>query len=249
LRSLVKRDLQNVGPFDPILKAFAMNVNFYSNSAYNGLRSALHNILPHAGTIKRWYKGIDGSPGFTRESLNAINRRCLESKMSNRPVVALSMDEVAIRKHVEWDPVKQKMMGYVSFISGTDGDDIASKALVFMATCVNSSWKVPLGYFYVNGFDANKRTKLLKECLKFMHDGSTAEICSLTFDGDAANVKMVENMGAKINDDDLCAAFINPFTDKPIQVILDMCHMVKLVRNNLEKKKVIYFRNEKIEWR
>jgi hypothetical protein len=248
LRSLVKRSLNNAGPYDPIIKEFAMNINYYSNTAYNGLRTTLKNILPHLSTIKRWYKDIDGSPGFTRESLNAINRRISSSGMDGQTVVvALSMDEMAVRKHIVWDPIKMKFVGHVSF--STDMNDVASKALVFMLTGVNSSWKIPIGYFYVNGFDADKRTKLLIECLQFINSGTNVDILSMTFDGDGANIKMVENLGANLKDDDLNTTFVNPITNKPIHVILDGCHMIKLVRNNLAKKRVLYHGNDKIEWR
>jgi DNA transposase THAP9 len=240
--------LDNVGPYDPVLKAFAMNVNFYSNAAYNGLRTSLHNILPHTSTIKRWYSAIDGSPGFTSVSLEAIQRRIQENPTHSQTLVALSMDEVAIRKHVEWDDSKQKMLGYVCFSS--DVALVADKALMFMATSVNDDWKIPLGYFTVSGFDGANRSALLTECLKFMHEGCPeVVICALTFDGDPANIKMTEEMGAKFNDDDLCAAFIDPFSDRIVQIILDMCHMLKLIRNNLAKREVFYFQNQKIEWR
>jgi hypothetical protein len=98
----------------------------------------------------------------------------------------LSQDEVASRKHVIWCEQKKNYIGHVSFSS--DITELASKALVFMATGVNTSWKVPLGYFYVNGFDGEKRAKLLDECLKFLHNVcDTLEVCSITFDGDGAN--------------------------------------------------------------
>jgi DNA transposase THAP9 len=248
LRTLVKRDLDNSGPYDPLLKAFAMNINFYSNAAYSGLRTTLHNILPHNSTIKRWYSVIDGSPGFTLASLDAIKCKVQGNPPGTQTLVALSMDEVAIRKHVEWDDSTQKMAGYVCFTS--DVAQVADKALMFMATSINDDWKIPLGYFTVSGLDGEKRSVLLTECLKFINEGCPeAIICTLTFDGDPANLKMVEEMGAKFVDDDLCACFIDPSSKRVIHIILDMCHMLKLIRNNLSKREVFYYQHEKIEWR
>jgi hypothetical protein len=241
--------LYNKGPYGHELKKFAMNLNFYSNAAYTGVRRALKNILPHINTLKNWYRGIDGSPGFTIESIKAIKQRVQEeSAKGNTIVVALSQDEVATRKHVIWCEQKKKYIGHVSFSS--DITELASKALVFMATGVNTSWKVPLGYFYVNGFDGEKRAKLLDECLKFLHNGcDTLEVCSITFDGDGANLKMAEIMGANLTDTGTSPFFENPYSKKRISVILDVCHAVKLIRNNLAKKGVLHHGSNKIEWK
>jgi fluoride ion exporter CrcB/FEX len=39
-----------------------------------------------------------------------------------------------------------------------------------MITSVNDNWKIPIGYFYVNGLSALKRTALIKSCFEFLKD-------------------------------------------------------------------------------
>jgi hypothetical protein len=68
-------------------------------------------------------------------------------------------------------------VGYVSFSKATD--EIVIKVIVFMATTLNGSWKIPLGYYYVD----------------YYVNRLSVEIVSVTFNGDAANIKMVEMLG------------------------------------------------------
>ena len=55
------------------------------------------------------------------------------------------------------------------FNLGTNIDDDslpeATEALVFMAVSVNSNWKVPCGYFLVNGLTGEEKANLAKDCL------------------------------------------------------------------------------------
>jgi len=59
----------------PELRSFALTINFYSPTAYNYVRKTFNKCLPHASTIRKWYSVIDGSPGITAESLNAIKSK------------------------------------------------------------------------------------------------------------------------------------------------------------------------------
>ena len=67
-------------------------------------------------------------------------------------VCALMLDEMAIRRHVAWDG--EKYRGFVDLGCGVDDNDsspVAKDALVIMAVCINKLWKVPLGYFFIDG--------------------------------------------------------------------------------------------------
>jgi Transposase protein len=174
------------------MKIFALNLNFESPAAYVWLRGVLSKgVLPHPMTLRNWYKGIDGSAGFTVESLRAIDLQ-IAADPNKRLILALAVDEMAIKRHVAWDKHAGKFIGQVSF--GKSIDDLASKVIVFLATAINGSWKIPVGYFFVNGLDHKKRALLLEQCLFFLKD-LNADIASITFDGDPANLKMVEALG------------------------------------------------------
>lgn len=61
------------------------------------------------------------------------------------------MDEMAIKKHISWDGKKYR--GYVDLGNDVDDDSlsVAKDALVFMAVGIKDSWKVPCGYFLIDG--------------------------------------------------------------------------------------------------
>lgn len=72
----------------------------------------------------------------------------LKAKSINQPIIgALTMDEMAIRKCIEWDG--HKSHGYVNVGNNVENDcvPVAIEVLTFMVTCVNGSFKIPVGYF------------------------------------------------------------------------------------------------------
>jgi len=76
-----------------------------------------------------------------------------EERLKNKEVVcSLMLDEMAIRKHVEW--TGKDFRGYVDIGSGTTPDDstaVATEALVLMVVALNAHWKLPVGYFLITG--------------------------------------------------------------------------------------------------
>lgn len=92
------------------------------------MRNTFNKALPHTSTIRKWYTSIDGAPGFTQESLNAI---CLKSRemMQNgkKLICGLLIDEMHIKKHVSYD--KKRLQCYVNYGTGTDSNDSSPKPL------------------------------------------------------------------------------------------------------------------------
>lgn len=116
------------------LRTFALTLQFYSTKAYNFVRKKLKTCLPHISTIRKWYRAIDGSPGFTKEALVALKMKVEEGQAANKTIVCgLIVDEMAIRKHLEWDG--SQFSGYVDMGTGVDDDQlpIAKEAYVFYA--------------------------------------------------------------------------------------------------------------------
>ena len=96
---------------------------------------------------------IDGEPGFNKQSLHVLKRKVQETDV---PVlVSMCLDEMSLHEGVQFDGNQ--------FVGGTDlggheiGDGTATtakEALVFMVVALNSSWRLPLGYFFVAGLNA-----------------------------------------------------------------------------------------------
>jgi len=75
------------------------------------------------------------------------------------------MDEMAIRQQVEWDG--KKLRGYVDY--GTEIDDdgvpVAREALTFLVVGINHSFKLPVGYFLIDGLSGTQRANLIIQWL------------------------------------------------------------------------------------
>nr|CAI5842946.1 unnamed protein product [Callosobruchus analis] len=138
--------------YNPALRSFALTLSFYSPRAYNFVRKTFNLALPHLHTMSKWYQTINGSPGFTKESLVALQLKQEEALSKNSKVLCnLVLDEMSIRKQVEW--TGSKFTGYIDVGSKMESDILpeAKEALVFMLVCINGAWKIPVGYFLLDG--------------------------------------------------------------------------------------------------
>lgn len=214
------------------LKSFALTLSFYSLKAYKYVREHFQLALPHPSTLRRWYKGLNCQPGFTDEAFAALALRVAEGRQQGHPVVCgLVFDEMAIRKHIEWNGTK--FVGYVDVGTNIDDDSVpvATEALVFMVVALNGCWKVPVGYFLIDGLNGDERANLVNQCLLKLYDIGVV-VASVTCDGPSCNFAMFSSLGVQLQPPDIKPAFQHPADPAlSVYVILDACHMLKLVRN------------------
>lgn len=198
------------------------------------------NKLPAQRTIRKWYESINGAPGCTSEALFAIKIKTEEAKKANkRIIVNVVMDEIFIRKHIEYNKNEKKMYGYVDFGGKISNDNAeqkeAKEALTFLLNAVNDHWKIPIAYFLVNSLNSKEKAGILREVLIFLSQADVT-VASVTFDGCSTNLAMAKELGANLNPDNMKAYFIHPITQKTVYIFLDICHMLKLVRNTMSSK-------------
>ncbi len=221
--------------YSPELKSFALTLQFYSSKAYEFVRKTFDLALPHQVQVRKWYSKIPAEPGFTEPTFQALKFKVEEAQKNGQKVIcSLMLDEMAIRKHVSWDG--KKFRGYVDVGNGVDESDssaVAKDALVLMAVAVNASWKVPCGYFLVDGLTGKERANLVKVFIKKLSDVGV-DVVSLTCDGPSCHFTMLQQLGACLDIGQLQCYFTHPLDkNKKIYVLLDVCHMLKLVRNTL----------------
>ena len=65
------------------------------------MRSEFENALPHESTLRRWVSSVDGEPGFNTEALNLL--KCMTDSNTNEVLVSLSLDEMALHSHIDFD--------------------------------------------------------------------------------------------------------------------------------------------------
>lgn len=224
--------------YSPELRAFALTLHFYSPKAYNFVRKTFSTCLPALSTLRSWYQSVDGKPGFTKEALHTIKNKVKES--DKEIYATIVFDEMAIRSGVEYHPQGRKYYGHVNFGTSlqTDCQDEAKEALVFLLVPLNACWKIPIGYFLINGINAEQKVALLTQAIHLVEDAGV-HIKAITFDGCPANITMAKKLGCNFDINNLNPTFKNPCNNSKIAVFLDPAHMVKLVRNAFEFYKIL----------
>ncbi len=80
--------------------------------------------------------------------------------------LALTMDEMSLMSRFEYDG--HKFRGEVDLGTGMVANDsgvMATQALVLLVVCVNESWKLPIGFFFIHGLEGHERANLVKIAL------------------------------------------------------------------------------------
>lgn len=129
---------------------------------------------------------------------------------------------------------------YVGFVNS--GQDlyitdlpVAKEALVFMLTCVNVSWKIPICYFLINGITAEQKAALVRQAIDLVEEAGV-RVISLTFDGCPTNFSVSKFLlGCIFEPENIESTFIH--NNKSVAIFPDPSHMLKLVRNVLGDKK------------
>ncbi|KAL4156088.1 hypothetical protein QTP88_000123 [Uroleucon formosanum] len=185
----------------PILRKFAMTLHFYSPSAYSYVRTIFSKALPDVSTIRKWYSKLDGLPGMTKESFQAISLKVKEMKVNGKQLYGcLVMDEMSIKQHVHWTGTRHQ--GYIDFGLGGKTEEMdnlpyAKDAFVIMVVDINTSWKVPIAYYLINGISAEEKANIILNCLQEL-DTTGVIIKTLTFDGAANNFSMASELEANL---------------------------------------------------
>ena len=231
-KSKAKKINAKVTHYCESLRSFAITLHFYSPKAYNYIRKTFKNCLPHERTLQKWFRNVSSKPGFSNDSFTALEYKIkfLKSQGKFAPC-ALLMDEMAIKQQIEWQG--DNASGYVDL--GMHENDpctakIANEALVFMVVSLNDSWKLPVGYFFTSSLNGEDKSNLVKQCLTLLHSVG-ADVQSLTFDGAGTNIKMAQILGCRLTIGDIVHHFPHPVTNADVCIILDACHMLKLIRN------------------
>ena len=222
--------------YSPELRSFALTLQFYSSKAYEFVRKTFNLALPHQAQIRRWYSKIPAEPGFTEPAFKALASKVDQSKKDGKQVIcSLMIDEMAIKKHVCWDGKRYR--GYVDIGNDIvdDTTPVAKEALVFMVVSINNSWKVPCGYFFIDGLDGAEQANLVKICLKKLYEQGV-KIVSLICDGPACHLTMFSELGVCLKPKKLKTFFPHPLNpSEKVYVLLDVCHMLKLIRNTFSE--------------
>ncbi|KAI5634401.1 transposase protein domain-containing protein [Phthorimaea operculella] len=221
-------------------------LNFYSPAAYKYVRSKFHSALPHPRVLTKWYENTSISPGFTKQAFDILKKK--NTLSGKRSLCVLVADEMAIRHQTLW--TGKKTDGLVDYGIGNEcNNEIATQVYVFILVGLDECWKLPVAYFFVKSLQAQTRANLMTTCLSKCHD-SGVDVAAVTFDGCASNLGAASILGCDFSTpENLKTTFPHPLSGKDVAVFLDPCHMIKLVRNTFESKRIIFGPDDKpIRW-
>lgn len=231
--------------FPAELRRFAMTLQFYNTKAYEYVRATFNMALPAPATISSWFSKIDCQPGYSAPSINSLKIRSNKYYEENerKLLCSLIIDEMSLKKELVCDRNTQKIWGYTDYgcedIEINNEQELAREALVLMVVAVNDNFKLPFGYFFINKISGTEKANIVKEALRQLAVCENCKILSLTCDGPQVNFKMMYELGCSITDpNEIKNYFIHPVTDERVYVIFDICHMLKLVRNNWANSKI-----------
>lgn len=103
---------------------------------------------------------------------------------------------------------------------------IAGEALVLMAVGLTAGWKVPISFHFTKGCSASTQKQLLLHAIEALQQKSIT-VKAITMDGCAVNVSTAKQLGCDLNSEQ--SHFKHD--GRKIYLLLDACHMLKVLRN------------------
>lgn len=237
--------------YSPDVRLFCFTLHYYSPKAYEYVRSTFNLNIPAPRTLRYWYSSIDGSPGFTKCSLDALEKRAAKYKVDTGDDLAVGIifDEMFMRRQSQWDNSQKQFLGHVAVGEPKEYvnfSPLSKEVLLLMVSSINSDFKIPIGYFLSAGMGGDEKASIIDEAL-FKLKATGVKVASITCDGAHANISALKKLGAQYNKEK--PYFPNPHDiEYNVYLFLDPPHMLKLVRNCLGRKDVLYCNDEKIQW-
>ncbi|KAL9704153.1 hypothetical protein quinque_007671 [Culex quinquefasciatus] len=238
--------------YSDTVRDFSSTLHFYSARAYKYVRKVFGKTLPDVRTIGKWHARVEAEPGVTPQALAVLAGE--KDRRGNKPLlVGLEMDECAVRQHVEWNKYQRKNEGTVDHPSvDRTGEEVmpAKEALVFMASSLDDTWKVPVAYYFINGLKAQEKKAIVETVLAELQN-VCAQVVGFTFDGTPTNIAVANMLGCNlgVNEAEMRTSFPHPTAGHNVYVLLDPVHMLKLIRNNLHKQAVFKTANGEVCWK
>lgn len=180
-----------------------------------------------------------------------------QMKYNRKLMCSLVFDEVNIRQQVSWSMQQLDFTGFVNYGQDPESEqnNLAKQAIVFILKGIDANLEFPVAYYFIDSLDKWQRKNLLSDIIAAVIECGI-KITNLTFDGLSANAAMCELFNANLDvySEDFRTHILDPINNEKIYIILDPCHMEKLVRNTLSNRKVFIMAKsgnhcEKIEWR
>jgi hypothetical protein len=154
------------------------------------------------------------------------------------------LDGMKLKEHLHYNKFNDSLVG---LIGDSSSSGQPNEALVFMVVGLCGNWKQSIGYFLIRGISASKQASLIKEAIVLLHE-INVRVVSLTMDGCSTNISSIRELGCSIKPP-MVLSFNHPVNSTyQIFIFLDVCHMIKLLRNLWANEKVFKTRSGIALW-
>lgn len=117
-------------------------------------------VLPTKKTLGRHSANLLFKSGVDLKVLEAM-KNIVKNWPQHDKYCSISWDEVSLKEHLSYDPVRDVIEGFVE-LANSRKPDFATHSLTFMVRGINVSFKQSTGYFYTNGLHAFELVELVK---------------------------------------------------------------------------------------
>ena len=233
------------------VKKFALTLHLYSLRAYEYVRSIF--CLPHARSLLNWSSSVKCEPVFFEDVFLHLRNLVLDD--AKNAECSLIFDAMTIKKGVILNKSKGCYEGFVdlgeNIVACGEDDTVATEALIFMISALQSYWKYPIGYVLIDKINADNLYCLISRALQLSLDNnlkvrtvtcdSTAVTCdgtAVTCDGTATNFKSMKLLGCKIGENlnEIVGTFTFPGYSYDIFFTPDACHNKENILGYIVKK-------------
>ena len=211
------------------MKSFSLQLQYKSPSAYKLL--CQHFTLPSADTLQKFVNTSIGrlQPGFSEQLMRIVEMRVEELLPSDRQC-ALVFDEMSLKSQIVFDKHIDKILGY------TDRNSLANHALVFMVRGLHAKWKQAVAFHFThNTVSTPDLAVMITECIQKVSLVGLSIRCVVCDQG-ATNVAALKSLGFTTELPQISVSLNNE--NRRIHVIFDVPHLLKNVRNNLQKHNI-----------
>lgn len=207
------------------MKSLALDIYFHSSKCYRMLSKMFK--LPSVRSLQIWLKNVEMVPGFS-----LIMKHCLSKKVKSFDEISkfctVVFDEISLKQQLMYNASRDMVVGFENYGHMTS-NRIAGYGLVFMIRGIFHNWKLPIGYFFSEkGTPATKLKQLLFECMDLLHEIGL-KLKAVICDQGCNNQSLFKMLGISLNKPHI------KYHDENIHFLFDAPHLIKCIRNNLQK--------------
>ena len=208
------------------MKLYCLSLYYKSPSAYRFLRKTF--AVPSVRTLQRIFRNYIVECGFSTDLMSILKHKVANMSELEKSC-SICLDEMSIKCALSYNATSDRIDGFENMGSIGCSQGIGKQALVFMATGLFSNWKQPLGFFISKSSTPGPKLKiLLEECVSLLTDIGLYVKCVICDQG-SSNQKLVKLLNVTVDK----PYFVQ--NENKVFVFYDPPHLLKSVRNNLQK--------------